>query len=489
MYVRSLRPRPGASRRLAAAMAALWLVVSLVVVPTARASFFSFDLKDERELGEKFNTLIRSRMPLIEDTEINDYVTGVVERIVKTMPPQPFPFTVGIVNNNAVNAFAGPAGYVFVFTGLILQMEHESEIAGVLAHELAHVSQRHIAKRVGEMKLLSIGQLVGVLAGAVLGQATGNKDLGTMLAVGSQAATAHAYLKYSREDEREADQVGMNYLVAAGYQPQGLVEAFETMRKLKFMQGGGDIPTYLSTHPGLDERMGYLKDRVKLLPQDVQTRKDQDAAFKRAQVLVRARYTDAKNAVAYFRKIGNDKATCLDKLGLAIALSRSLEDASQARAAFDAALACGGADPLVLRESGRYFLKMRDFARAKTLLEAALGQNPSDIDANFEYGRMLAQEGNPKAAISYLEKVRLRVPENGEIRAIYGQILGQAGDVFHAYLNLTYAAVYENNPMQVKFQLEKTKAAAKTDADRRELAKLEAAIEKRSEFWKKRMLE
>ncbi|MHC1789780.1 M48 family metalloprotease [Solidesulfovibrio sp.] len=488
MYVRCLRLRPGPSRRLAAALAAVWFFVAGVLPPAAQASFFSFDLKDERELGEKFNTIIRSRMPLIEDTEVNGYVMGVVDRLVRTMPPQPFPFTVGIVNNNAVNAFAGPAGYVFVFTGLLLQMEHESEMAGVLAHELAHVGQRHIAKRVGEMKILSIGQLVGVLAGAVLGQATGNKDIGSMVAIGSQAASAHAYLKYSRDDEREADQVGMNYLVAAGYPPQGLVEAFETMRKLRWMQGGGDIPTYLSTHPGLDERMNYLKDRVKLQPPEVQKRKDQDAAFKRAQVLVRARYTDPGNAVAYFRKIG-DKMTCLDKLGLAIALSRSLEDMGQARAAFEEALGCGPKDPLVLREAGRYYLKMRDFVRAKTLLEAALHHNPDDIDANFEYGRMLAQEGNPKAAISYLEKVRLRVPENGEIRAIYGQILGQAGNVFKAHLNLTYAAVYENNPRQVKFQLEKTKAAARTDADRRELARLEETIKKRSEFWKKRIFE
>jgi predicted Zn-dependent protease len=483
----SSQPRPGLTR-LPAAVIVVWLLVALLAPAFAQASYFSFDLKDERELGEKFNIMIRSRMPLIEDTEINDYVSGVVERLVKAMPPQPFPFTVGIVNNNAVNAFAGPAGYVFVFTGLILQMEHESEMAGVLAHELAHVSQRHIAKRVGEMKLLSLGQLVGVLAGVVLGQTTGNQDLGSMVAIGSQAASAHAYLKYSRDDEREADQVGMNYLVAAGYPPQGLVEAFETMKRLRWMQGGGDIPTYLSTHPGLDERMGYLKDREKMLPRDVQNRKNNDTAFKRAQVLVRARYTDAKNAVAYFRKIG-DKMTCLDKLGLAIALSRSLEDVAKARAAFDEALACGPNDPLVLRETGRYYLKMRDFTRAKTLLEAALRQNPADIDANFEYGRMLAQEGRPGEAVGYLEKVRLRVPENGEIRAIYGQILGQAGDVFHAYVQLTYAAVFENNPMQVKFQLDKAKAAAKTDADRRELAKLEETIKKRSEFWKKRILE
>ncbi len=489
MHIHSSRKASGMARRAAAAVvAACFFLATVLATPTARAGMFSFDLKDERELGEKFNAIIRARMPLIEDTEINDYVTSVVDRIVRIMPPQPFSFNVAIVNNNAVNAFAGPAGYVFVFTGLMLSMEHESEMAGVLCHELAHVSQRHIAKRMGEIQALSIGQLVGVLAGVVLGQTTGNRDLGAALAVGSQAATAQAYLKYSRDDEREADQVGMNYLVAAGYPPRGLVEAFETMRKLRWMQGGGDIPTYLSTHPGLDERMSYLKDRLGKLPAAVQARKDDDTAFKRAQMLVRARYTDPKNAVSYFRKLG-DKATCLDKLGLAIALSRSMEDVRQAKPAFEEALACGGGDALVLRESGRFFLKIRDFVRAKALLEAALRANPRDIDANYEYGRMLAQEGNYKAAVSYLEQVRLRVPENGEIRATYGQVLGQAGDVFHAYLNLAYAAIYDNNPRQVKFQMDKAKAAAKTDADRRELAKLEETFKKRSEYMGKKAFE
>jgi predicted Zn-dependent protease len=488
MSVYRFHQRQGASRRLAATLTAVCFFLAAVLIPTAQAGLFSFDLKDEREMGEKFNALIRARMPLIEDTEINDYVTGVVDRLVKVMPPQAFSFNVSIIGNNAVNAFAGPAGYVFVFTGLILHMEHESEMAGVLAHELAHVSQRHIAKRMGEMQALTIGQIVGVLAGVLVGQATQNPNIGGAIAVGSQAATAQAYLKYSRDDEQEADQVGMGYLVAAGYSPYGLVNSFEIMRKLKWMQGSGDIPTYLSTHPGLDERMSYLKDRVKLLPKDVQNRKDNDTAFKRAQVLVRARYTDAKNAVSYFQKLG-DKMTCLDKLGLAIALSRSMEDMSQAKPAFEAALACGGNDPLVLREAGRYYLKIRDFARAKNLLEAALRQNPNDIDSNFEYGRMLAQEGHYKEAVAYLDKVRMHVPENAEIRTIYGQILGQAGDVFHAYLNLCYAAIYANNAGQAQFQMEKARAAAKSDADRRELARLDETLKKRSEFWKKRLFE
>jgi len=486
MSATRFRMRPGTTRRMAAALAAAWFLVAAVLVPTAHAGMFSFDLKDEKKLGEQFNALIRSKLPLIQDTEVDDYVDGLVQRLARAMPPQPFPFTVSVINNNAVNAFAGPAGYVFVFTGLLIHMDHESEVAGVLAHELAHVTQRHIAKRMGEMQALSIGQLVGVLAGVLIGTATRNYDVGGALAMGSTAAAATAYLKYSRDDESEADQVGLNYLIAAGYRPQGLLEAFEVLQRLKWLQGGGTIPTYMSTHPGLVERTSYLRDRIKLLPADIRNRKENDAAFKRAQTLVRARYTDAKNAVAYYRKLGNN-LTPLDKLGLAIAMSRSLDDVRQAKAAFEDALASSPNDPMFLREAGRYFLKIRDFSRAKSLLETAVRLKPNDIDSLFEYGRLLAQEGNYRAAAPYLEQVCMRVPDNGEIRALYGQVLGQAGDYFHAYLNLAYAAVYENNPQQARFQIDKAKASAKTDADRRELARLEETLNSRAELWKKRM--
>jgi len=468
---------------LAAALAAAWFFLALVVTPSAQAGFFSFDLKDEKELGEKFNAIIRARMPLIQDTEIDNYVIGLLQRLIKVMPPQPFPFTVSIIANNSVNAFAGPGGYVFIFTGLLINMDHESEVAGVLAHELGHVTQRHIAQRMEQMKVLSIGQVMGMLAGVLIGSTSQNYDLGGAVAIGSQAAAAQTYLKYSRDNEREADNVGMNYLVAAGFRPQGMEEAFETLQRLKWLQGGGTIPTYLSTHPGLVERMSYLKDRIKLLPPSLLQRKENDAAFKRVQMLVRARYTDAKNAVAYFRK-QPDQSNCFNKIGLAIALSRALENIHGAQSAFEAALACAPSDPLVLREAGRYFLKIREFARAKTLLQEAVRQSPTDIDALFEYGRLLAQEGNYRAALPYLQQVCMRAPDIGEIHAVYGQALGQAGDLFHAYLNLAYAALYDNNKRQADFQMDRARSAAKSDADRRELVRLEETMKKRAALLK-----
>lgn len=116
-------------------------------IPAQAALFGSFGVKDEKELGRKFDVLVRSRMPLVEDPEIKGYIQSIVDRLSKTFPPQPFPFTANVLLHNSMNAFAVPGGSVFVHTGLIMQLDHESELAGVLGHELAHVTQRHIATR------------------------------------------------------------------------------------------------------------------------------------------------------------------------------------------------------------------------------------------------------------------------------------------------------------------------------------------------------
>lgn len=116
-------------------------------IPVQAALFGSFGVKDEKELGRKFDVLVRSRMPLVEDPEIKGYIQSIVDRLSKTFPPQPFPFTANVLLHNSMNAFAVPGGSVFVHTGLIMQLDHESELAGVLGHELAHVTQRHIATR------------------------------------------------------------------------------------------------------------------------------------------------------------------------------------------------------------------------------------------------------------------------------------------------------------------------------------------------------
>jgi predicted Zn-dependent protease len=452
----------------------------------ARADLFEFTIKDERELGEKFNALVRSKLPLVDDAEIQSYVTDMVMRVAKTMPPQPFDLTVGVIQNNALNAFAAPAGYVFVFTGLVLNLNHESEVAAVIAHELAHVSQRHLASRYEKMTTLTIGQLVGMAAGLALGAAAGAPEAGTAVMMGAQAATIQTYLSYSREDEREADQVGMNYLVAAGYPPQGMVGSFETIRRMRWLKGQAVIPAYLSTHPDVTERLGYLKDRINQMPKAVRDRKDDDSRFLRAQTIIRARYDEPQKAIGHYRSLGA-KTTCLDKLGLAVAMGRT-HDIPAARTAFAEAMACGGDDPLWLRENGRFEARARSFDVAEDLLRRSVEKNPNDLTALFEYAKLLGQSGRFAQALPFMNRVRMNFPDNAEIQTAYGQMLGQSGDLFHAHLHLAYAAVYENNERQAEFQMKKAKDMARTEGQKQEYAKLEELFKKRSELLKRRIL-
>lgn len=468
---------------------ALILVVTLacfslasLVAPLNAQILGRFTLNDEAELGRKFNVLLRARMPLVEDPEVVGYVRDLVARIVQVMPPQVFPVTSSVVLADAMNAFAAPAGYLYVNTGLILNLDSEAELAGVLGHELAHISQRHIAQRIEQAQVWNLGALLGMIAGVFLG-ATGKGGGATEgLMLGPMAASQSAMLSYSRDNEREADQVGLEYILAAGFQPQGLVESFQKIKRLRLLSagGGGGVPDYLSTHPGLNERIGYLDDRIRRLPAKSLPKGGDNDRFLRIQTIIRSRYADAEKCLAYYDEKAN--LTCLDRLGRAVALTRvnRLKDAD---ADFQAALACGKQDPLWLREAGRFYYQRGDYAQAGRYLQEAVLKRSDDLMALFFYARLLGDSGQPNQAVAYLERVLKKLPEDAEVHSNLGRILGQKGDLFSAHLHLAYAAVYANNRKQAAFHMEKAKEQSRTQENKDAFEKLKKTHDERAEYW------
>lgn len=459
----------------------LLLCCSMVLTPAMVSAdgilnFGNFDLTDEIELGRKFNIMVRSQLPLIEDPEIVNYVRGLVNNITKTMPPQFFEIKTSVVANPAINAFAAPAGYVFVFSGLILNFENEAEVAGVIAHELAHVSQRHIAHRIEQMQVVSLLSMLGVLAGAFLGG-----EHAQAIMTGSAAAGQAAMLNYSRENEREADQVGMNFLVAAGYPPSGLPDAFAHILRNQWLGGGGSIPTYLSTHPGIKERIGYLEQRVKRLPADVRNRTIDNSRFLRVRMLLRARYTDAKIALQYFTS-NKDGDPFLRELGLGIVYDR-LNRVSDAAESFKKAEHINPDDPLLLREKGIFYFQHGDFDAAGQYLQRALFEAPKDLMALFYYARMQAEMGNPSQAVEYFDRIQKQVPEDAEVHYYQGRALGEDRQFFKAHLHLAYSALYSQNLKQLRFHMDKAKGLASSTEQNKEFEELEKKVEERREFW------
>ncbi|MDR0339440.1 MAG: M48 family metalloprotease, partial [Desulfovibrio sp.] len=425
------------------------------LLPLQAGAWGEFTLKDEKELGEKFNVLIRSRLPLVQDAEILDYVSGIVTRLSRTMPKQPFPFTVSVIRHNAVNAFACPGGYIFVHTGLILSMENESEVASVIAHEMAHVTQRHIASRIENSQYISLLSIIGALAGAFLG---GGGQGSAAILTGSMAAGQAAMLNYSRNDEREADQVGMNYLARAGYSPQGMVRAFEILSRKQWLMGG-NIPSYLSTHPGLTERVKDMGVRVSRLPAAQQTKQDDNRAFLRAQALIRARFSDPDPAGRVFAQQMNGPDRCMALMGMGVLSSRQ-NRVNDATRYFDEALACSPNDQLIVREAGRFHYTKGNKSKGTSLLDKAVSMNPQDTMALYYNARNLSDAGRTADALASARQVLRKAPEDAEVHELLAHLYAANRQLFLANLHMAYSGLYDNDKRKTSQFLDKAKLLA-----------------------------
>jgi predicted Zn-dependent protease len=298
--------------------------------------------------------------------------------------------------------------------------------------------------------------------------------------VGSMAAGTTAMLNYSRIDEREADQVGMDFLVGAGFPPEGMVGAFQKIRRKQYL-AGSSVPQYLSTHPDVAERIGYLQDRVNRLDDAVRQRPRDDARFVRVKTLVRARHADPEAALGAFAQGEGDPA--LLAMGRGIVLSRR-NRVAEAAAAFGEALGIAPEDPLVLREAGAFHYRSGDAAKAASYLTKASILNPKDLMALFYLGRLQADAGQTGPAVDYFRRVLEALPEDAEVHYHLGRTLGAAGDMFSGHLHLAYAGIYGLDQKQADFNRKKAQALAKTEEQKKELEKLEEVYKARAEFWK-----
>lgn len=480
-------------RRTLAILPALIAALFLVFGPAldAHANMLlgkKMTLRDENKLGREFDELIRTQMSMVGDTYITKYIEKIVNRVVTGKRPMPYRIKSAVIANPLLNAFAIPGGYIYVFTGLIQAVDNESQLAGVIAHELAHVSQRHVVTRMEKQKKVGLLSAAGTLAGVLLGVAAGGGDAakaGTALAMGASGAGTAAMLHYSQQDEREADHVGLNSMVKAGYNPEGMPETFEIMRKNKWFTSGSssNMPSYLSTHPGLNERITYLNDRIKRMPKAFTERKDDNHTLKRVQMLVRSKMSPAKTALAYYDNIPESQRTPLDYVGRGNALSR-LKQYDTAWESFETALSLDGEDPIIVREAGIFSYKVGDLNRAFRLLQKAVIKNPDDALGLFYLARAQGDAKQYKQAEATMRRVDELVPEDWEVHYHLGRILGESGDHFSGSLHLGYSWAYAGDLKKARIHYQQASKLAETETQQEQLKGLEDIIGERAKMKK-----
>lgn len=210
----------------------------------------------EIELGRILIAEVRGHLPVSNDPELSQYVHSLGTRITSGGLNSDFPFTFLLISNPDVNAFALPGGIIAINSGLLILGQAESEVASVFAHEIAHVTQRHIARSFSNSKSLSIISALTLL-GSILAAAYGS-ELGQAAIIASQAGIQDAQLAYSRSFEQEADRVGMQLLVSANIDPQGMPAFFERLNKHTQLNRGV-VPEFLSSHPLTTNRISESK--------------------------------------------------------------------------------------------------------------------------------------------------------------------------------------------------------------------------------------
>ncbi len=227
------------------------------------------------KIGREAAAEVRREYPLIDDSQIRSYLDRTGDRLVDGSPADlkkpafEYSFTPVILKD--INAFALPGGPMFVNRGMIEAASQEAEVAGVMAHELAHVLLRHGTANATKAQGFQIGALAGAIAGAVIGG-----GLGEVISQGSQFGLGTYFLKYSREYEKQADLLGAQIMARAGYDPRALARMFEIIQK----QGGGSPPQWLSSHPNPGNRTQYINAEAALLR--IAPRSD-DSGFQQAR--------------------------------------------------------------------------------------------------------------------------------------------------------------------------------------------------------------
>jgi predicted Zn-dependent protease len=220
-------------------------------------------VSQERRLGYDFEHEMRRELVFVHDPVVRRYVNEMGNEFVHAAGPQPFDYRFYVVDDDEINAFAGPAGHIYVHTETILKARNASELAGVIAHEVGHVALRHIASNYNRQRNTKIGRDILVAGASILGAG----GMGDAAQLGSGLA-AMAYLNsFGRELEMEADAFAVEVLSEAGYDPSGLVTFFQTLTYEA--QGKPQAPSFLSSHPATSDRVESTRAAIEALSSTV----------------------------------------------------------------------------------------------------------------------------------------------------------------------------------------------------------------------------
>ena len=225
---------------------------------TGRSQIMLVSEAQEIQMGREYDQQVVASIGLSPDSAWQRYVQQLGARLAAEGERPGLPWTFRVVDDPAINAFALPGGFIYVTRGILAHLNSEAELASVLGHEIGHVTARHSVSQMSNQQLAGLGLAIGTIVSSDVGRYAGlaNSALGVL------------FLKYSRDDERQADDLGLRYLLRTTWDPREMLDVFQMLERVSAAQGGGRLPEWLATHPSPENRHEHIAQAIAAQPQD-----------------------------------------------------------------------------------------------------------------------------------------------------------------------------------------------------------------------------
>lgn len=420
--------------------------------------------QQETMMGRAFLQQIQAHFEVVDDDFAHRYINALGQYLIRPLETKPFPFRFYIVKHDSLNAFAGPGGHIFIFSGLIEAADTPDELIAVICHEIGHVSARHVAKRFEQNKKIGMASMVGVLTGVIAGVAGGGSGAGMGIATGSIAAGQQTQLHYSRIAERQADQISFDLMEPTGFNPVGMVGSLTKIRQSSWY-GTSKVPTYLLTHPAGSERMSNFEA---MLTHYTQPPKDKEANrftayFPYFQTIIRARCHNSQQTEEKFkRELEEDPASFLPHYGLGL-IFKQRSDYDRAIYHFDKAVKRKKDFPPLLTSLGRLYQMRGEDEEAVPLYEKALEIEHGNKETLFQLGLSYRHLEQYKKAAAIFEKLTSLAPVKNEVFHELGISYGRQDKLALAHYNFGIYFMRIGEGKKARFHLEKADKLAQGD--------------------------
>jgi len=380
-------------------------------------------LNTEHKLGQSIIRQIRGTNQNLRDPIVESYIQGLAWDLIPTSQLHDKRIFLAVIGNLSVNAFAAPGGVLGIHAGLILTTQTEAELASVISHELAHISQRHFAAQLDHQRLSTPLAIASILAGILVTVA--NPDAGSAVLSGAIANRASSNLAFSRKNEQEADRIGMLNLSKAGFDPGAMPAMFARLLELQRLQGSAP-PEFLLTHPSSSGRIADSKNRASNLTKGKKGKDSIDFLVVQARLSAQFSLQQKRN-IKHFRDLYSNAATAQNTFSYALALAKNNR--------YQDAITHFGKLPAKWRQ--HLFVKLslaqihsqyKHLNKAKKILEALNLVHPDNAAISMLSAQNYIAAGKPNRAVSILEKLTEISPEDAQAWYLLAEAHGLAGN-------------------------------------------------------------